>query len=132
MFTKSTEECLEMIRKNTVLMEARVKSLEEENMVLKEEHYKDEELRKMKERLEKMQQDYFRGFPISEKEQESIRMWCKEHEEKKHGLKTSRQRMKAAGVSGGRYTYEFIPTSLGVSGSIKCDCGESFEFQEIG
>jgi hypothetical protein len=32
---------------------------------------------------------------------------------------------------GAWYTYEFTPTSLGISGVIKCSCGDEFEFQSI-
>ena len=53
-------------------------------------------------------------------------------DEEVHGWTTDRMRMKAEGCCGGRYSYKFVPTSLGVSGVIRCHCGAEFEFQEIG
>lgn len=34
--------------------------------------------------------------------------------------------------SGGRYEYIFVPTGLGISGTVVCSCGAKFEFQKIG
>ena len=71
-------------------------------------------------------------FPISKDEENAIEEWKKKHDEDVHGLTTNNLRMKAEGVSGGRYSYHFVPTALGTSGVIKCSCGAKFEFQEIG
>lgn len=86
----------------------------------------------MQERLDEMQKDYWRGFPITEKEQKAIDEWKKKHNEEAHGYTTDYMRMRAEGCSGGRYAYQFLPTALGTSGVIKCSCGAKFEFQEIG
>lgn len=123
---------LDKIRIENDLNLKRIKYLEEENRKLKEEYSKDAEIQEMQQRLDKMYEDYCRGFPITEKEQSAIEAWKKEHDEKVHGYTTDTMRMKAEGVSGGRYLYKFIPTSLGVSGIIRCHCGAEFEFQEIG
>ena len=56
----------------------------------------------------------------------------KKHDAKVHGWTDNKMRMKAEGVSGGRYSYRFVPTSLGTSGVIRCHCGAKFEFQKIG
>lgn len=125
------EKCLRAIRVRNRDNENRIKYLEEENKKLKENNYKDEELSKMKQQLDKMQKDYWRGFPISEDEEKSIEEWKKKHDEEVHGY-TKEMRMKAEGVSGGRYSYLFCPTALGTSGVIRCNCGAKFEFQEIG
>lgn len=100
----------------------RIKELENEN-------WKDEELQKMKKEYTEMKEDYFRGFPISKEESERIYAWIKEHEEKKHSRK--RMNYPRGGAIGGCYTYYFTPTSIGVFGTIKCNCGEEFTFQEI-
>ena len=104
--------------------EAAIEKLEKENKALKDEHYKDEELQKMQKELDSLRRDLSRGFPISEEEQEKIREWQRKHEEEAHG---------ATNVTaiGGKYTYEFIPTSIGTFGSVKCTCGAKFEFQEV-
>lgn len=125
------EKCLRAIRVRNQDNENRIKYLEEENKKLKDSHYKDDELKEMKSRLEKMQKNYYRGFPISEEEEKAIESWKKEHAAEVHGLKTADERMMAGGCIGGIYKYEFIPTSIGVSGKIKCSCGAEFEFQKI-
>ena len=126
------EDCLKAIRVRNKHNEERIKYLEEENKKLKENNYKDEELQKMKSRLENMEKDYYRGFPISESEGKAIKEWQKKHDEEVHGLTTNSLKMKAEGISGGRYSYHFLSTAIGTSGVIKCNCGAKFEFQEIG
>ena len=125
-------ECLDYIRDIVNSNERTIEALKKRNNELLDEHYKDKSLSEMKEQYEKMQEDYYRGFPISEEEDSEIKKWQKEHEENVHGLTDDRLRMKAGGVSGGRYSYHFVPTSLGVSGVIRCSCGAEFEFQKIG
>jgi Mg2+ and Co2+ transporter CorA len=130
-FIRDLETCLEGIRKINQHNQIVIESLKKENSELKEKHYKDTEMKDMKHRLDKMQKDYWRGFPISEEEQKAIKDWKRKHDEQDHGY-TPEIRMKAEGCSGGRYKYVFVPTSLGVSGRIVCHCGVEFEFQEIG
>ena len=116
------EECLMSIQKRYQDAEAAIEKLEKENKALKNEHYKDEELQKLQKELDSLRRDLSRGFPISEKEQKEIREWQKKHDEEEHG-----------GVSaiGGKYAYEFTPTSIGTFGSVKCVCGAKFDFQEV-
>ena len=109
-----------------------IRYLEEENKKLKDNAYKNQELQNMKIELENMRKDYWRGFPITGDEEKRIKEWKKKHEEEVHGLTTELLRMKAGGVSGGRYSYHFVPTSIGTSGVIRCSCGAEFQFQEIG
>jgi predicted nuclease with TOPRIM domain len=126
------DKCIKALQCRNSDNEKRIKYLKEENSKLKEEYNKDEEIQKMQERLDEMQKDYWRGFPISEEEQNAIEEWKKKHDIEVHGLTTSRMRMKAEGCIGGRYIYKFVPTSIGISGKIICHCGAEFEFQEIG
>lgn len=126
------DECLLAIQCRNRDNENRIKYLEEENKKLKEKSYKDEELQSIKEQLDKMKKDYWRGFPISEKEEKAIEAWKEKHEKEVHGLITEELRMKSQGVSGGRYSYHFVPTAIGTSGVVRCSCGAEFEFQEIG
>lgn len=128
----SVEDYLELIKKKFQEKNNTIKRLQEENYKLKEEYNKDEEIQKMKAELDKMRSDYYRGFPISEAEQNAIEKWKKKHDLQAHGLDTLRKRVKAGGCCGGRYTYHFLPTSIGVSGTVKCHCGAEFEFQEMG
>lgn len=124
-------EAFQIIQREINLLEYQNKRLSEENSRLKNENYKDEELSKMKTQLEKMQQDYYRGFPISEEEQKSIREWMDKHDEEVHGCNSLKGKLRRGGCIGGTYTYEFIPTSIGTVGTIKCSCGAEFTFQEI-
>ena len=129
---KTLEETLKEIKERFDSKEAEIKYLEEENKKLKDEAYKDNELQEMKERLDKMQNDMWRGFPITEEEMAAIRAWMKKHEEEAHGLITDKQKLASQGVCGGKYTYHFIPTSIGTIGYVECGaCGEKFTFQEM-
>lgn len=126
------EKCLAAIRVRNNDNESRIKYLERENRKLKDEHYKDKEIQKMKSQLDRMKRDYWRGFPISESEAKAIEEWKQRHDAEVHNLTTPELRMKAGGVSGGRYSYHFLPTAITTSGVVRCSCGAEFEFQEIG
>ena len=126
------KDCLRAIRIRNQDNEYCIKYLQEEVKKLKEEHYKDNEIKRLKQALGKALNDNFRGFPISEKEEELIEEWTKEHDRKVHRLTSDKLRMQANGVSGGRYLYKFLPTSIGISGVIQCSCGAEFEFRKIG
>lgn len=119
------EESVRSIKAHIEAVERRNKYLEEENKKLKDEHYKEEEIARLKEERDKAQKDMWRGFPISEEDDKKIFEWQKEHELKKHGGKMRK------GAIGGAYTYIFIPTSIGTIGTIKCSCGEKFDFAEL-
>ena len=125
------DACIKAIKQRHEDNESRIQFLEEENAKLKEEAYKDNELKKMKARLEKAEKEILRGFRISEEEERAIDEWIKKHEIKKHKLVTPFLQMKAQGVSGGRYSYHFVPTALGTSGVVRCVCGAEFEFSEL-
>ena len=109
-----------------------IKHLQEEIKKLKDSHYKDIELANMKSKLNEAKQDLYRGFPITEDDENRIEEWKRKHEEEAHGLKTLEDRMRTQGCCGGVYEYRFIPTSIGVVGEIICDkCGAKFTFQEF-
>ena len=124
------EECVRAILCRNKLDEDRIKYLEAENKKLKDEVWKDEELHKMKTELERMRKDYYRGFAITEYEENKIKEWKKKHEEEVHGVRYDVPSYKMR--SGGSYSYHFVPTSIGCSGVIRCSCGAEFEFCEIG
>jgi hypothetical protein len=107
--------------------------LREENVKLKSEHYKDEEIQMWKQKYEEAKEELYNGFGITNAEREKINEWQKKHDAEVHGLTDDRMRLKAGGAIGGRYHYKFLPTSIGVSGKCVCGrCGAEFEFQEIG
>ena len=72
----------------------------------------------MKNKLKTMSEEYYRGFPISAEAKSRINEWKKNH---RHD----------GGAIGGTFTYEFIPTSIGTIGTIKCACGDSFTFEDL-
>ena len=78
-----------------------------------------------------MEKQYYRGFPISEAEENKIEAWKTKHDVEDHGYDTFEKRLKAEGVFGGRYSYHFYPTAIGICGEIHCSCGAKFEFQSI-
>ena len=97
---------------------------------LTDSQYKDKELQKMKAELEKMQREYNRGFPITDDEWKASETWKEKHDREVHGLTECNERI--GGAIGGRYTFEFIPTTIGIIGTIKCgSCGEKFTFREL-
>lgn len=55
--------------------------LREELNKVKDESFKDSELKKMKQELETMRKEYYRGFPISKAEEEKIKEFMKKHNE---------------------------------------------------
>lgn len=127
----SVAEAFQTIQREINLLECQNERLSEENSRLKNENYKDEELSKMKTQLEKMQKDYYRGFPISEMQQKNICEWIDRHNEEVHSCHTLEDKIKRGGCIGGTYKYEFVSTSIGTVGTIKCSCGAEFTFQDI-
>lgn len=94
-----------------------------ENARMKSDAYKDEELAKTNAKYEKMADDYYRGFPISEKEEEKINEW------KKWIVAKYPSNL---GAIGGRFVYHFLPTSIGYAGTIEDTFSkEKFTFREI-
>ena len=122
---------LDAIKREFDSQNAHIIYLQNQNKKLKEEHYKDTELQKMKEELERVRADMYRGFPISAEEEKRIKEWQDKHDAEVHGLKTLKERVRAGGCIGGRYSYEFVSTSIGVIGIVKCNCGAKFTFQDL-
>lgn len=130
-FNASISDLCQGIIDKTVDKERRIEYLEEENKKLKDEHYKDSEMQRMKTELKNAKEDLYRGFPISEEEEKRIKEWQDKHDAEVHGLKTLKERVHAGGCIGGRYSYEFVSTSIGVVGTVKCNCGAKFTFQDL-
>lgn len=100
------------------------KQLRAANATLKSETYAQDEVARMEKRYKEMQEDYYRGFPISKEEDKAIAAWQKAHTENIHNAKTPQQKLALEGVSGGRWSFIFVPTSLGISGV--CRCGSCY------
>lgn len=125
------EKALKTIRQIDEKKDADLERLREENRQLREEYNKDEEIQKLQTELKTVRANANRGFSITEEQQEAINEWKRKHEEEVHGVKTLDDKLSNRGTIGGNYQYIFTPTSIGVSGVIRCDCGAEFEFQEI-
>lgn len=117
----TVDEICEMLQAKFEHMQTRIDHLLEENAKLNDDAYKDNELASMKAQLEEMRADYYRGFPVDEAQQAAVRAWQKRHTEEQHGTKSDEQKLRLEGVSGGRWIYGFVPTSIGVGGV--CICG---------
>ena len=99
-----------------------IKKLRNENDSLKSEQYKDLELIELKKENEKLKAEMKSDFIITNTERKRLNDWINKHEfEKKHS---------SGGAIGGRYVYEFNPTSIGTFQTIKCTCGASFQFND--
>ena len=131
MIFENTHKLIEELKNRFDKQEDRIKYLEKQNKKIQEENWAEEKYQKMQSRYEAMQRDYYRGFPISEKEEEKIKAWKEKHDIEKHYADTLEKRLKLEGVSGGRFKYIFVPTSIGISGCIQCNCGEKFYFQDF-
>ena len=128
---KTIDTFVEDIKHELQGKDIRIAYLEKQNQELRDEKYKDNELLRMESELKTMKEDYYQGFPISEEEQKSIREWMNKHDEEVHHARTLDDKLKLGGCCGGRYTYEFTPTSIGTIGTVKCSCGAKFTFQDM-
>lgn len=96
-----------------------IERLSKENEELKNDVWKDKEMKRLKEENERLKEDYYRGFPISKEE------WAKVEKFKAaHAQET--------GVSGGGWKYIFIPTGIGTVAYIEAMNGDKLQFQELG
>lgn len=124
------DKCMKMLQYRFDDKNRTINNLRNQIKELTDSQYKDKKLQEMKVELEKMQREYNRGFPITDKEWKAIEAWKEKHDREVHGLTECDERI--GGAIGGRYTFEFIPTTIGVIGTIKCgDCGEKFTFREL-
>lgn len=122
-FSKDIKNSLQDIYDQFRALKNRNEYLEEEIKRLKSEAYKDEELSEMRKRYNKMELDYYRGFPISKKEHEKIQKWIDDLIKDDPTLKIN---------SSGRFMYEFYPTSLGTVGTIiDSITHKKFKFKEL-
>ena len=120
-FNKHIKEIVATVEAQDVVISA----LREENEFLKNKYDENEEIKELKRRLREESYKNLNGFPITEEEVQVIEKWQKKHEQEAHNGSSY------AGAIGGRYSYHFVPTSIGTSGTIRCSCGAEFEFQEI-
>ena len=125
------EQFLKNIKYHLNSLQEQNARLKKENEELKSEAYLNNEIQRLQEELKLVQKQYGFGFEISDVEWKKILDWQNEHDAIKHGWTDMQSRVKAGGAIGGRYKFEFIPTSIGTFGAVVCTkCGEKFTFQE--
>lgn len=130
MEVETVDKCMKMLRYRFNDQKKTINNLRNQIKDLTDSQYKDKKLREMKDKLEATQREYNRGFPITDKEWDAIETWKGKHDREVHGLTECNERI--GGAIGGRYTFEFIPTTIGIIGTIKCgSCGEKFAFREL-
>ena len=129
MFIKDMDKLLNEVKEQYDFLDNLVEELRKENLRLKDEAYKDKGLSKIQEQLNREREDFRRGFPITKEEEGSINAWVALHLREKHWDKRNNCPL-STGAVGGRFTYEFLPTSIGVFGTIKCHCGDKFCFRK--
>ena len=130
--TQDIHEILHKLDEKITALENENSSLRAENQRTKQDTYASEEFQKLIEERDAWRKRASRGFDISESDEKAIRAWQDKHEIEKHGLDTFDKKMKANGVSGGRYSYHFVPTAIGTFCSCRCDaCGEEFKFDDV-
>ena len=90
------------------------------------EFNKDEKIKELEKELEneRKRTNKIRSFAIEPKDVKRIDAWKARHEAEKHNGS------QYAGAIGGRYTYEFTPTSIGTFGRIRCACGDHFDYDD--
>ena len=94
--------------------------LKEENEKLKSNIWENEEIDKLKSERDLYQKQLSFRFGITEDENEKIKQWISNREDKN------------TGAIGGRYEYRFFPTSIGVVCKIvDTTNNESFTFREL-
>lgn len=125
----SIEEALDAVkilaRNQIEYRDEKIKNLQIENEALRSEHFKDNEIKRLKQENNELRKDMLRGFPISAEEWQKLAAWQQYHIKNKHGGR------QVAGAIGGRFSYEFTPTSIGTTGVCRCSCGDYYTFQEI-
>lgn len=116
---ESTENILQALREKFSRQEKEIERLRQENTKLKKGIWKEEEVDRLKHEYDRMKEDYYRGFPISKEEKAMIDEFMSQHK-------------GYYGAIGGGFTYQFFPTSIGVSGAIIASNGDKLEFRELG
>ena len=120
----SVKEDLQRVYDHFRQLEYQNEYLKKENERLKFDHYKDEQLANLEKKYEVMKEMCHLGFPITKEEHEKINAWIDKQMKKHPGN---------GGAIGGRFSYEFVPTGIGTSGTvIDGFTGDKFNFQELG
>ena len=97
-----------------------------------DEKWKDNELQELRKQRDDALADMYRGFSITQEENDRINAWKKEHDKHQHGLKSDSERCRAGGAIGGRYSFDFTGTSIGTFGTCYCNSCRSKAIENCG
>ena len=115
------ELCAQIQLKYNTLLK-RCDALDEENTRLQSEIRNEDGTAYFKNMVDSLNKKFNHGFEISDDESEKINEFIKEHDEL-HGK---------AGAIGGRFVYNFLPTSIGIIGTVQCiSCDKCLVFREL-
>ena len=119
------KELCEVLTTKFEEQEEKIEALKEENKKLKEGVWEKEEVAALENQWKVMKEEWARGFPLTEAEEDNIINWKKRHIEQEHNGKLSRTAI------GGQFTYAFTPTSIGIAGKVTCTCGAGYVFRDL-
>lgn len=128
--TKDPHQCLRDVEDYIDGLEKSLQTSYEINKKLKNGIYEKELIKDLEQQIKELKEKPKHAFTYTEDEYLSIQEWMNKHDKEKHWDEKNNC-SASAGAIGGRYIYEFIPTSIGVIGTIKCTCGASFVFTDL-
>lgn len=124
------QECINMIIDRINEAEEEKQNAQQAVRKYEEKINADSRVKEIKAKYDEATMALYRGFGISKEESEAITDWKNQHDKNQHGLFTDSMKLKAGGVSGGRYHYKFYPTTIGTSAECVCGACERKAFKE--
>lgn len=118
---KKPEEIVDDLKHILDYYENTTKYLRDKIANMESDSYKDDLVASLKKERDKAVKELRNGFYITDEEKEAIDKWKKNHDCTIKG---------PGGAIGGKYTYKFVPTSIGEFGTIECACGKEFSFRD--
>ena len=115
----SIENILQSLKEKFFRQEKEIERLRLENAKLKNGIWQEEEMAWLKAEYDRMKEEYHRGFSISKEEKAMINEFINQHK-------------GYYGAIGGGFSYQFIPTSIGIIGTIIASNGDKLVFRELG
>ena len=122
------EDAIAIITKEYQKKSIQLTYLQQVNEKLQTELYKDEELQKLKTRNEELEAILKKSFVLTDEEVILVEKWKEKHLREKHWDKEQNMPIQSGAISD-RFSYEFIPTSFGTIGIVKCACGDNYWFR---
>lgn len=112
------EKAFEIVIENMESLQKRIIEVEKENEELKSAYYKDEEIRRLKEELEKETDRYLSFTKVTPSVEVKVEEWQEEHVKKYH------MKNKDGTKIGGAicFQYIFTPTEISTCLEIRCCC----------